>query len=63
MTGRNYYRYVRDAGIWTNDEYIDLVLVDQDSQVSTDTTNNYRGAADGTHFKVISSKVVVGTDT
>ena len=43
LTGRNYNRYVREAAIWTDDEYVDLVLVDQDNQVTTDTTNNYRG--------------------
>jgi hypothetical protein len=30
LTGTNYGRYVRDAGIWTNDEYVDLILVDKD---------------------------------
>lgn len=30
MIGKNYDRYVKDAQIWTNDEYVDLVLVDYD---------------------------------
>ena len=30
LSGTNYDRYVRDAAIWTNDEYVDLVLVDLD---------------------------------
>ena len=33
------------------------------TQVTTDTTNNYRGSDDNIHFKVIQSNVVVGTDT
>lgn len=31
--------------------------------MTTDTTNNYRGAEDSVHYKVTESNVVVGTDT
>lgn len=30
LQGKNYNRYVKEAQIWSNDEYVDLVLVDYD---------------------------------
>ena len=39
------------------------MLVDQDQQVTKDTTNSYRGKGDNDHFKVTESDVVVGTES